>query len=635
MTADLARARKGRRILVGPVLCLGVAPLAVCLALALGRDPRSAEASLPLHGRDADYVGASACRACHPDHFASWRRTYHSTMTQLPGAATVLGRFDGSEVTLFGASATPVAREGRFFFRLPAFAGQGPREAEVALAVGSRRYQQYFERVSSSDGVTYLRLPLLWHVGEARWMHLNGAFLEPDSDDWGAHQAVWNGNCIFCHNTGIVPGLRDLGGGAKHLDSRAADLGIACEACHGPGRDHLRRNGSLFERARARIDRVAAGDIVDPPRLGQVEGAALCGQCHSQRLPDPLGKLWTFLDTGPTFRPGGLLEGHVRPIVRDTPNPDDPHAPSPFVDRFWGDGTARLTAYEYLGVTQSPCFRGGTFACSSCHRMHAGDVAGQIEPEMRGDRACTQCHAPIARDVSAHTHHAPASSGSRCLDCHMPRIIYGVLAIHRSHRVESPDVRRDVEAGRPNACTGCHADRSAGWAADRMRDLWGARYERPRSRPDGAPLDGVPEALASLHAGDPVQRAVAVAGLGSAGDAAAAGAPARAALLANTLVGLGDGYAVIRYLARQSALSQDRALGLGLAGALRAYDTLAPRERRDQDLAALLHQVGSAAGARLPPAPTGLLVGDGYRMDLEQLRALLARQRRSAISIGE
>jgi hypothetical protein len=102
--------------------------------------------------------------------------------------------------------------------------------------------------------------------------------------------------------------------------------------------------------------------------------------------------------------------------------------------------------------------------------MHSGDVHGMIEPELRGDRACTQCHEEIARDVRAHTHHDPAGAGSRCLECHMPRMVYGIVDIHRSHRIESPDVARDVEAGRPNACTSCHTGETALWAANAMRE---------------------------------------------------------------------------------------------------------------------------------------------------------------------
>jgi len=264
--------------------------------------------------------------------------------------------------------------------------------------------------------------------------------------------------------------------------------------------------------------------------------------------------------------------------------------------------------------------------------MHAGESAGQLAPDRLGDRACTQCHAAIGRDVPAHTHHAPASSGSRCVECHMPRIVYGVLDIHRSHRVEVPDVARDVEGGRPDACTACHADRDAAWAADRMRDFWGARYRRAAARPEGVPLD-MPEALASLHAGDPLQRAVYVAALGRP-DAAAPPA-ARGFALANALVGLGDAYGAVRFLARRSALALDHQLALGLEQDIAAYDVQAGRDVRDPALQALLGRFAAAARERLPPPRPGLLVNPDWRLDFDRLRPLLGSQRHHVISVGE
>jgi predicted CXXCH cytochrome family protein len=616
---------------LAPVACVVAVPVVVGLVLALGHDPVRAAASRPLHARDDDYVGASACKSCHADHHASWRKTFHSTMTQLPSDDSVLGRFDGTDVTLFGATATPFRHEGRFFFRLPAIGGEPAREAEVALTVGSRRYQQYFERREGSDGVTYRRLPLLWHVAESRWIHLNGVFLEPDSDDWSTHQSVWNANCIFCHNTGVAPGLRATSPSQKRFDTSVADLGVACESCHGPGRKHVERNASLPARYLALVGLEKVADVTDPYRLGPRERSALCGQCHSQRLPNDHEKIWDYLAHGPEFRPGDRLEAHVTPITRDTPSLD-PGDPELFRQRFWADGTARLTAYEYLGVTQSPCFRGEKYSCSSCHTMHAGDPKGQLEPEMRGDRACTQCHEDIAKNVPAHTHHRPESSGSRCLDCHMPRVTYGILAIHRSHRVESPDVRRDVEAGRPNACTLCHADKTASWAAERMRAFWGPRYEAPRSRPDRAPLD-VPEALASLHAGDALVRAVVVDALGR--PESAVPQRERGFLLAHNLVTLGDGYGAVRHLARRSALELDRTLGARLASRLFAFDVQGARERRDEALLALLAELRTNAPTRLRPPPPGVFVSNDYELDLERVRNLLSLQAAHVISVGE
>ena len=264
--------------------------------------------------------------------------------------------------------------------------------------------------------------------------------------------------------------------------------------------------------------------------------------------------------------------------------------------------------------------------------MHAGDAAGQIAPDRIGDNACTQCHAAIARDVGAHTHHAPASSGSRCVECHMPRIVYGVLEIHPSHRVEVPDVARDVEGGRPDACTLCHADRDAAWAADRMRDFWGARYRRPSARPGGAPLDA-PEALVSAHAGDPLQRAVYVTALGRADSAVPAAA--RGFMLANALVGLGDGYGAVRFLAWRAARELDRALGLGVGDDLAAYDVQAAGAVRDPALQALLRRFADAAHARLPAPPDGAFVTRDYHLQIDRIRPLLGLQQDHVISVGE
>jgi hypothetical protein len=607
----------------------------VFLVLLVAHDPARAEANAPLRDRSKDYVGASSCKGCHLDKFESWHRTYHRSMTQLPSATTVLGAFDGEEVSAFGSKATPFERDGRFYFRLPASGGEPAREAEVALTVGSHRYQQYFEQVVQGAQTTFKRLPLLWHVGERRWLHLNGVFLERDNDDWSAHAALWNVNCIFCHNTGVAPGVvrgAQEGGPPEKIDSHVADLGIACEACHGPGRAHAERNRSPVTRVREYLSSGPPKDIVDPPSLGQKQSLALCGQCHSQRLPDPPDKIWQFLNDGSSYRPGGELAGHVKPLTRDTPVPD-PRNPSAYADRFWADGTARLSSYEYLGATQSPCMKDRNFTCSSCHRMHVGDSAGQIEPEYRGDRACTQCHVQIGANVRAHTHHQPASSGSRCLDCHMPRMVYGILDVHRSHRIESPDVRRDVELGRPNACTTCHLDKSPVWAADAMREFWGAKYSRPSARPDGVSVDA-PDSLASLHAGDPVQRVIYAWHFGRA-DPAILPAPLRAALLSNLSVGLVDPYGAMRFTTRRSALALERPLKLGLSEALSAFDVQAEPSHRSATLRELLKTMAARAHEQWPSAPPDLLVKPDYRLEFETVGVLIDRQAGRQIETGE
>src|SRR5258705_5821021 len=50
-------------------------------------------AKTPGLGRPGGYTSSDTCRACHPDEYQSWHRSYHRTMTQLPSRETVRGNF--------------------------------------------------------------------------------------------------------------------------------------------------------------------------------------------------------------------------------------------------------------------------------------------------------------------------------------------------------------------------------------------------------------------------------------------------------------------------------------------------------------------------------------------------------------
>ena len=80
---------------------------------------------------------------------------------------------------------------------------------------------------------------------------------------------------------------------------------------------------------------------------------------------------------------------------------------------------------------------------------------------------------PVARSLTAHTHHAPESSGSQCYNCHMPHTTWGLLGAMRAHRIDSPSVAVSVSTGRPNACNLCHLDTSLGDASDRLTAWYG------------------------------------------------------------------------------------------------------------------------------------------------------------------
>jgi hypothetical protein len=142
-----------------------------------------------------------------------------------------------------------------------------------------------------------------------------------------------------------------------------------------------------------------------------------------------------------------------------------------------------------------------------------------IAPEMRGRTACAACHPAIVADPGAHSRHRAGGPGADCYACHLPRITYGILETHPTHRIQVPDPSRAWRHDMPEACTLCHVDRTAAWAAEAMADRFGgteaaaAGATSPAAAAAPAPPAGdfreIAECVRALFAGDVVQRAVA------------------------------------------------------------------------------------------------------------------------------
>ncbi len=477
----------------------------------------------PVDSATLAYVGSAACADCHGDRHSSWYATYHRTMTQIATADTVQGQFDGQALDYAGIRVRPVRENGQFYFDYYDLAsGNKLNRLTIDKTVGSHRYQQYLTRLPE-DG-THARLHYLWHNRDQRWVHMNGVFLGPDGRDFDQHVAIWNQNCIFCHNTGPQPRMtnyeelraRSLRGEPvdvsrdSRFDSDVAELGISCETCHGPGERHVALADSIHGRLAMRLAPGRDASIVNPVRLDARLGSHVCAQCHAQRMVPDADALRHMMETGPSFRPGMDLHDHVVPVWRDTKAPVQGHEDL-FKLRFWADGTPRLTAYEYQGMSQSACYQQAELSCMDCHSMHAGDPAGQITDRNRGNAPCLRCHQDFRREsqLVAHSKHPADSAGSLCYSCHMPHLNYGVMDIHRSHRIEVPDAHRNAAAGRPNACLNCHVEETPLWAATQL-ERWTSDLENGDTQPFER-LDGGPVTLSDLSTvlvGDPAQKAV-------------------------------------------------------------------------------------------------------------------------------
>lgn len=438
---------------------------------------------IPSERTEGGFATSETCRSCHPDAYASWRRTYHRTMTQVADSESVFGDFEGV-VLDDGATRYRLARDGDAFWvdvydavSLPNGQVQwrGARRQRIGLVTGSHHMQVYWT-VDEEGNAQYI-FPFAFHLEDQSWRPRESLFLRRPGSSMGTQ--VWNRSCYRCHSVGGRP-RPDLETGVAHTD--VAELGIACEACHGPAEAHVEAMRAPVRRYREREAEAGGAAIVNPERLSHSKGSQVCGFCHSVKWFEDGPDLWA---EGFAYRPGDDLDA-TTPVVRPTKVDEQPwiaelleRHPTLFEMQFWPDGVIRVAGREYNGLVESACFQEGELSCMTCHSMHDSDPNDQLRAEAMTDAVCFSCHSEYESPeaIARHTRHTPGGLGSACVDCHMPHTTYGLLKATRSHQIRSPGLKADLAAGRPNACNLCHLDQTIGWAAHWLSEWWG--HEAP------------------------------------------------------------------------------------------------------------------------------------------------------------
>jgi hypothetical protein len=402
-------------------------------------------------------------------------------MSQEAGSDAIAGSFDTVLLSYQDFKCRLRRGDGRYWADLSADADASEASKEIVLCTGSHHMQAYWY-ATGQDGVL-AQLPFVYLREAGRWIPRNAAFLRPPERRPTSEVGRWNQTCIKCHTTGARPGIVD----ATHMDAKVSELGIACEACHGPGQAHVVAHRTARDiGANAGRDPIE-GDIVNPASLSSRQASEVCAQCHSvsQFATDAARDHWQV--SGFKFRPGGDL-AEEREVISGRNEQLRAHNVEFLrlvAAAFWSDGMVRVAGREFNGLLETPCFQRGSMSCMSCHTMHKADddpraladwADDQLNVNMRTNQACTQCHSEFAKSTAlvAHTHHEVTSAGSECYNCHMPHTSYGLLKATRSHQLTSPNVASSIIAGRPNACNQCHLDKTLDWTARRLADWYGA-----------------------------------------------------------------------------------------------------------------------------------------------------------------
>ena len=189
------------------------------------------------------------------------------------------------------------------------------------------------------------------------------------------------------------------------------------------------------------IDRETGLATRTPPRRSRDEIEA-CARCHARRSVVRTDYIY-----------GRPLSDTHRPALLDR-------------ELYHADGQILDEVYVYGSFLQSLMYRQGV-TCSDCHEPHGLQFLNE------GNALCNRCHLAEKFDSPEHHFHEPASEAAQCITCHMPARTYMVVDPRRDHSFRIPRPDLTVKLGTPNACSGCHTDRPAQWAADAVNEWYG------------------------------------------------------------------------------------------------------------------------------------------------------------------
>jgi len=368
----------------------------------------------------------------------------------------VLGRFDGSRFIEGGVTSTFLRHGDRYVVNT-----EGPdamlRDFEILYTFGVWPLQQYLVDLG---GGRIQALALSWDarpaaLGGQRWFSLDsGASVTPaDRLHWSGRAMNWNHMCADCHSTNVRKGYD---GATDTFHTTRTEISVGCESCHGPGSVHSARMAypgwvrrlawhdsglptQLTERRNVRWLRDSATRVAvrGTPRPSSHE-IDTCAQCHARRLHVADG-----YTAGASFM--------------------DFYAPELIVpDLYYPDGQQRAEVFGYGSFLQSKMYAAGV-TCADCHDPHTQKI------RQPGNAMCTQCHRAATYNTTAHHFHDSAKEGAQCVSCHMPTTTYMMVDPRHDHSMRVPRPDLTVSLGVPNACGRCHANRTAAWAAEKIR----------------------------------------------------------------------------------------------------------------------------------------------------------------------
>lgn len=448
-----------------------------------------------------DYAGEESCRSCHSDNYAKWSNHAHRWMNVLADEASVKGDFSGNAKINYRGGLGEFYRDTANYMMKLSRNGT-VREFKINRTLGSRIHQYYIgvlvdgpEPEGHEFRTTEHVLPFGYELTLKEWIpivHAKGQ-QGPDSarDDPFEipSQLPYDKSCSACHTTPPAgnlmlamfkrfaaytprklhfegsnyvdqhhPGsvrlnlksgerftaqnlkhhINDLTNQAHELltQKNAVNLGIACEACHLGAKAHA-VNEQIMPPFYPSGPHVFASGESYQEIWGKTAANKnfICARCHSGARPQFAAGMATWNSTEYT----DAMRGHCYHEQKAAP----------------------------LGMK--------SLTCVSCHNPHETIGRRWTKTAKQDNESCIKCHEQFRDEqtIAKHSHHPIGSSGSDCMNCHMPKINEGMGDMVRTHTIFNPTNAAMMEANQPNACNMCHVEKNIDWTLGYLRQWYG------------------------------------------------------------------------------------------------------------------------------------------------------------------
>lgn len=420
---------------------------------------------------ESTYVGSANCKACHEASYAEWQKSDHFLAMQPANDSTVLGDFDQRTFVADGVTNTFFKKDGKYYINTEGDDGIN-HDYEVLYTFGYFPLQQY---LVAFPGGRLQSTRVSWNSRDKKWFHqyAGQSVYHKDWLHWTGNSQNWNTMCASCHSTDLRKNYDEQ---TDSYNTTWKEINVTCESCHGPGSSHIEYINSKKYRKGIRLDN--AGLAYGRDTIAQLQ-LNTCAACHARKS-----------DVAATLIRSHEIMDDLIPQVIST-------------EMYFADGQIKEEDYEYGSFTQSKMFHNNV-RCSNCHNPHSGKL------RLTGNNLCLSCHKPNY-NTEAHHFHQQETEGAQCINCHMVTRTYMGVDHRRDHSFRIPRPDQSVTYGTPNACNGCHAKETPGWASAKVKEWYGPvrKYHFSDDLIPGSLLDKNSEAHLVKLLGDTTQPEIA------------------------------------------------------------------------------------------------------------------------------